>query len=347
MSPEQPEVAEIRPGDELDWAALETYLRGALDDLPPEPMAVRQFPRGRANLTYQLEFGPLRLVLRRPPFGATAPGAHDMKREYRILSRLWRVYPRAPRAYVFCEDTEVIGAPFAVQEYRSGGVVIFGGAPDDMAGLPDLGGRLSRAVAEALADLHTVDYVGAGLSDLGRPDGFVQRQLAGWRDRWRRVAASEISAQMERIADRLERETPQSSLKAIIHNDYKLDNCQFELGKPDRVVSVFDWDMATLGDPLIDVGITLAYWPYAQRQETLGLPPKDEFAGLYAERMGIEPEALRWYEAFAYWRTAVATQQLYDRFAKGDSHDDRLADAARNAAMFVERAGALLSGAAD
>jgi aminoglycoside phosphotransferase (APT) family kinase protein len=340
----QPELAPVRAGEDLDWGALEAYLRAHLDDLPSEPMRVQQFPRGSANLTYMLTFGELQLVLRRPPFGKTAPGAHDMGREYSILSRLWRPYPRAPRAYVLCEDAAVIGARFVVQEYRSGGVVIFGDAPDDMAGLPDLGQRLTRAMAEALADLHKVDYAAAGLSDLGRPEGFVERQLSGWRDRWSRVAASDYAAEMERVAERLQREMPTSSLSSLVHNDYKLDNCQFHPGAPDTVVSVFDWDMATIGDPFIDVGITLAYWNFVRRRESLGLPSKQVFAETYAAAMGIDAAAFRWYEAFAHWRTAVAVQQLFDRYARGDSHDDRLAESGRMVPVLAERAEATLDG---
>jgi aminoglycoside phosphotransferase (APT) family kinase protein len=340
------EVAEVRAGDALDWAALEAWLRAHLPDLPAQPMQVLQFPRGAANLTYRLAFGELRLVLRRPPFGKTAPGAHDMGREHSILSRLWSAYPRAPRAYAFCNDAAVIGAPFVVQAYRGGGVVIFGGAPDGMADLPDLGERLTQAMAEALADLHRVDYAAAGLADLGRPEAFVARQLAGWRDRWRRVASAENAALVERVADRLEGAMPVSAAAAVIHNDFKLDNCQFRPGDPDQVVSVFDWDMATLGDPLIDVGITLAYWSHMARDPSLGLPPKEAFARAYAARMGVDVEAIRWYEAFACWRTAVAVQQLYDRFLRGDSHDQRLAATGASIPRLAARAEAVLDGRA-
>ena len=340
------ETADVRAGEELDWPVLEGWLRSALPDLPAGPMAIVQFPRGRANLTYRLSFGERMLVLRRPPFGKTAPGAHDMAREYTILSKLWEPYNRAPRAFALCEDTSVIGAPFVVQDYRADGIVIFGEAPAGMAGLPDLGLRLATAMADALADLHRVDYRAAGLADLGRPEGFVSRQLAGWQDRWQRVASPDCSATMGQLADLLARNLPQAGRNAIIHNDYKLDNCQFAAGNPDRVVSVFDWDMATLGDPLIDVGITLAYWPHMSRAQSLGLPDKSVFARLYAERMDIDDSTLCWYEAFANWRTAVAVQQLYDRWLKGDSKDERLAGSGEAVTRMAERALAILGGRA-
>lgn len=338
------EVAPIRPGEELDWPALEAWVRAHVADVPSAPMGVAQFPRGMANLTYRLSFGDRMLVLRRPPFGKTAPGAHDMGREYAILSKLWRHWPQAPRAFALCDDPAILGAPFVVQEYRNKGVVIFGEAPPGMSGLPDLGLRLATAMADALSELHKVDYAAAGLADLGKPEGFVARQLMGWLDRWNRVASPDCTATMQQVADRLARELPASSQNAIVHNDFKLDNCQFRAADPDQVIAVFDWDMATLGDPLIDVGITLAYWGHMRRAKSLGLPEKETFACLYAQRMAIDVDVLRWYEGFANWRNAVAVQQLYDRWLKGDSKDDRLASSGKTVALLADRAAAVLEG---
>lgn len=340
----EPEVAPVRAGEALDWPALEARLRAELADLPADPMSVLQFPRGSANLTYRLSFGDLRLVLRRPPFGKTAPGAHDMGREHRILSRIWRAYPRAPRAYLLCEDVSVIGAPFVVQEYRGGGEVIFDQLPPGMVGLPDLGLRLTRAMADALADMHTIDIAAAGLSDLGKPEGFVARQMSGWRDRWARAAPAPSVPAMDRVADALEESRPATSAAALIHNDYKLNNCQFRPDDPDEVITVFDWDMATLGDPLIDVGILLNYWASMKTAPGLELPPKEAFAQMYADRAKLEVEALRWYEAFACWRMAITVQQLGNRYRQGDSHDERLAGIADRVPEFADRAAAILAG---
>ena len=340
-----PELAPVREGEALDWPALEARLRAELTELPAEPMSVLQFPRGGANLTYLLSFGEQRLVLRRPPFGKTAPGAHDMGREHKVLSRLWRAYPRAPRAFLFCEDVTVVGAPFVVQDYRGGGEVIFDVLPAAMAGLPDLGIRLAGGMAQALADLHAVDFASIGLSDLGRPEGFVARQMSGWRDRWRRAAPSPAVPAMDRLADALEASLPATSATAVIHNDFKLNNCQFRPDDPDEVIAVFDWDMATLGDPLIDVGIVLNYWASMKTAPGLELPPKEEFAQLYAERAGIELSALRWYEAFACWRMAITVQQLANRYLQGDSRDERLVRAGARVPEFADRAEAILLGA--
>jgi aminoglycoside phosphotransferase (APT) family kinase protein len=318
----------VRAGDELDWPALEAYVRAHLD-VPDVRMNVRQFSGGRANLTYQLCFGDVLLVLRRPPFGRLAPGAHDMSREYRVLSRLWQAYPRAPRALLFCDDERVIGAPFFVMEHRDG-VVIRDGIPAEMAHHADVGRRASLALVDAMAELHLIDPGAAGLADLGRPDGFVARQLEGWQRRWELVAPPKPPPAMALVQAKLARELPAPIRDSVIHNDLKLDNCQFDPHDPDRVVSIFDWDMATVGDPLIDLGILLAYL-YDDRGEPgagacgVAIASRHELVGRYAAAMGIEIGQLDWYEAFACWKTAVVVQQLADRHASGDAHDDRLA----------------------
>ncbi|MGF7234879.1 MAG: phosphotransferase family protein, partial [Frankia sp.] len=264
---EPPELAPVRPGEDLPWDRLAAYLRPRLTLLGlavDGQMDVRQFPNGSANLTYLLSFGGgtdgARVVLRRPPFGVIAPGAHDMRREHRVLSVLWREFDRAPRAYLLCDDHAVVGSDFVISEYRSG-VVIWAALPASMRGLPDAARLVGFATVDALADLHLVDPVACGLGALGRPDGYLARQVAGWRRRWELVATPDFDAEMTAAGERLERSRPASPRPTILHNDFKIDNCQFALGNPDRVASVFDWDMATLGDPLADLGTLLNYWP--------------------------------------------------------------------------------------
>ncbi|WP_007510165.1 MULTISPECIES: phosphotransferase family protein [Pseudofrankia] len=332
-----PELAPVRPGEELPWDQLVDYLVPRLAeqglDVPAE-LSVRQFPNGSANLTYLLSFGDVRLVLRRPPFGEIAPGAHDMRREYRVLSRLWQRYDRAPRAFLFCDDHDVVGSDFVVSEYRSG-VVIWGALPASMRGLPDAARRVGLATVDALADLHLVDPAGCGLGDLGRPEGYLTRQVTGWRHRWELVAAPDSDAAMTETGERLERTLPPSPVPAILHNDFKIDNCQFTLGEPDRVASVFDWDMATLGDPLADLATLLGYWPdpsdtpddhalHVPGLEALGLPTRAEIIERYAARTGADVSRISWYQTFASWRTAVVCQQLYHRYLRGDSTDERM-----------------------
>jgi aminoglycoside phosphotransferase (APT) family kinase protein len=326
------DAAPVRAGEHLDWDRLSLYLAPLLD--VSEPLEVLQFPNGSANLTYLLRFGDQRFVLRRPPFGEVAPGAHDMRREFRVLSRLWQSFDRAPRAYLFCDDHGVVGSDFVVIEYRSGDV-IWATWPSSMDGLPDVARRVAHALIDALADLHSVDPADCGLADLGRPDGYLQRQLKGWRTRWDLVATPEPDRVMRDAADALERSLPSASRTAILHNDYKLDNCQFVPGQPDRVHSIFDWDMATLGDPLTDVGSLLNYWPdpadspdapglYVPGMEFLGLPPRATLVERYASRTGFDIASIEWYEAFACWKTAVILQQLYMRYVRGETTDERM-----------------------
>ena len=351
---EAADAAKVRPGEDLDWPKVAAYLKAELPGLDGE-LQVLQFPNGSANLTYLLRFGDRPLVLRRPPFGRLAPGAHDMAREYRVLSRLWRAFPPAPRALLLCEDHSVVGATFFVMEFRSG-TVIWDEIPEPMRRHPDAARRVGFAVVGALASLHQVDYAGCGLADLGRPDGFVARQVRGWRNRWEAVAdgaAPVAQPLMREVADTLERTVPAPQRSAILHNDLKLDNCQFDPADPDRVHSVFDWDMATLGDPLVDVGILLNYWPdpadtpddrgmYPDGQETLGLPGHQEILAAYASATGLDLAGIGWYQAFACWKTAIVLQQLHDRYLRGETADERMATRGERVAELAARARRLL-----
>ncbi|ADP82069.1 phosphotransferase family protein [Pseudofrankia inefficax] len=343
-----PEVAPVRPGQELPWDQVREYLTPRLD--VEGPMEVLQFPNGSANLTYLVRFGDRRFVLRRPPFGVLAPGAHDMRREHRVLSRLWRVYDRAPRAFLFCEDTDVAGSHFLVSEYRPG-IVVWGTIPAELGGPAD-GRELGFATVDALADLHAVDPADCDLDRLGRPDGFLERQLSGWRDRWQRVAPWAEPAHddaMVAAADLLAARLPASATATLVHNDFKINNCQFAAGRPDRVASVFDWDMATLADPLVDLGTLLNYWPdpadtdddHAASDpglETLGLPTRAEVVDHYARRGVADPAAISWYESFACWRIAIIRQQLYARYARGETTDERMAERGAGVGMMSARA---------
>jgi aminoglycoside phosphotransferase (APT) family kinase protein len=357
------ETAPVRAGEQLDWAALEAYLRAEIGGLSG-PFSVLQFPNGSANLTYLVTVGATRLVVRRPPFGQLALGAHDMHREYRVLSRLGPAYPRAPRALAYCADPAVLGAHFLVSEYRPG-VVIWGRLPVPMAALPGAGRRVGFAVVDALADLHAVRPDDCGLADLGRPDGYLSRQLAGWRKRWAAVAPAggsgagtgtgTVTGTVERVADLLAASQPRSGPAAIVHNDFKIDNCQFHPADPDRVISVFDWDMATLGDPLVDLGTLLNYWPDpADRPgsglrvlpglDTLGLPTRHEVVARYAQRRGLALADVRWYEAYGCWKTLIILQQLYARWQRGETGDPRMAARGEQVVALADRALRLLDG---
>lgn len=349
----QPELAAVRHGEDLDWIRVETYLRANLPrDLDTTgAFEVLQFPNGAANLTYLVRLGELELVLRRPPFGTLAPGAHDMKREHKVLSRLWRFFDRAPRAFLFCDDPTVAGADFFVMERRHGEVVR-GILPESLRGAPDVGRRLATALIEAVADFHLLDPAQCGLADLGRPDGFVERQVRGWKKRWDLVADPDHDDVMNAAHSLLARNLPTPQRVSFVHNDLKLDNCMFASGDPDRVIAFFDWDMTTLGDPLVDLGTLLNYWPDPRDggaprgghpgMEKMGLPSRSEVTRLYAQRTGFDVADAPWYEAFAQWKTATVLQQLHYRWAVGDSTDPRMETIAARVPALADEAIRLL-----
>lgn len=315
-------------------------------------MTPLQFPGGSANLTYLLRFADTELVLRRPPFGVVAPGAHDMRREYRVLSRLWRVFDRAPQAYVFCDDHDVVGSDFVVMERRHGDVVR-DELPTSMVGLPEIGRRLGFALIDAMAELHLLDPADAGLGELGRPEGFAARQVAGWRTRWELVRPDDGPPLMDELPERLSSSVPAPTRVSIVHNDLKLDNCQFAPGQPDRVASIFDWDMTTLGEPLVDLGTLLNYWPDPADGPdeqwrghaglaAMGLPSRAEVLERYAARTSISVATADWYMAFAHWKTGVVIQQLHNRWLRGESTDPRMATIADRLPALAATASAVL-----
>lgn len=322
----------VRSGDELDWVGLERFLRQRLPELQGAFEAA-QFAGGSANLTYLVRFGEIELVLRRPPFGTIAPGAHDMKREYKVLSRLWQHLGLAPRAYVFCDDPSVVGSDFFVMERRRG-EVIRDEIPASMTHHDQVGRRLGFATIDAFADLHLLDPAACGLADLGKPDGFVERQVRGWTDRWSRVDELWEEPLMDQVAEVLARRLPASVEVSLVHNDPKLDNTMFAAEDPDHAIAIFDWDMTTVGDPLVDLGTLLNYWPdptdppgaWRGRDEsmrTFGLPTRDEVIAHYSARTGFDCSQARWYEAFAQWKTAVVVAQLHYRWRSGNSANPR------------------------
>lgn len=320
---------EVRKGEELNWDNLEKYLRENLAEMAQGEMKVAQFHGGHANLTYQLTFGSNELILRRPPFGKIAPGAHDMKREYRVLSKLYKVFPQAPRAYLFSDDENIIGSPFVVVEKKTG-VVVRTKLIDCFKSFENAEERLTTAMIKTTADLHKVNIEQAELSKLGRPEGFLERQLVGWAKRWELVKA-EGNQHMDEVYRLLSSSIPKSQAVSIIHNDIKLDNLQFQPDNPDMVSAVFDWDMATLGDPLVDIGSTLSYWVEPAFNDydmpvflSKTFPEKAFLINKYEEFTGFSMENIKWYEAFAYWKNAVVAAQLYQRYVNGQSTDERM-----------------------
>jgi aminoglycoside phosphotransferase (APT) family kinase protein len=330
----------VRPTEQLDWARLAPYLRERLPACgiagldPSREMEVAQFPGGHSNLTYLLRFGDAELVLRRPPFGPVAPTAHDVAREYRWLAAVHPLFPRAPRPYVLCDDLSVIESVFYVMERRHG-LVVRHDEPPALAGNRGARRRVSEALVDALADLHAIDIVANGLTGLGKPAGFVERQVRGWTERWHRSKTAEVP-EMEALAEWLRgRLPPDPPEPAIVHGDFKLDNVMLDPGDLSRIVAVFDWEMSALGDPLVDVGLLLAYWtrttPPVQRDalasvtDRPGWFTRDEIVERYAARTGRDVSALRFYETFAIFKIAVVIQQIFYRFVRGQTDDPRFA----------------------
>ncbi|HNB54191.1 MAG TPA: phosphotransferase family protein [Anaerolineales bacterium] len=323
----------IRSDEHLDEARLAEYLRGKLPDADGT-LAIRQFGGGAANLTYLLTFEHREFVLRRPPLGPVAPSAHDMAREYRVLSVLHQAFPPAPQAFHFCDDPAIIGAPFFVMERRKG-VVIRRTLLDEYQSIPEAPQRLSRALVDTLADFHAVDFHALGLSDLGKPDGFLSRQIEGWNKRWHGAKLHDLP-EMDAVYAWLRSNIPLTSEVTLVHNDYKLDNVMLAPTDPGRVVAVFDWDMCTLGDPLSDLGALLTYWtgpedpPLMQEIARTFMPVGDsrfftrtELVACYAERSGRDVSNVRFYHVLGLFRLAVIIAQIYIRYFRGQTKDQR------------------------
>lgn len=315
----------VRPGEELPRDALIAWLAGRLPGA--EALVIEQFPSGHSNLTYLLRTAMGEWVLRRPPVGPVAPRAHDMVREARVLQAIHPHFPPAPAVVAVCQDPEVIGAPFFVMERRRG-VVVRHGLPPEYAALPDVPSRISRTLIDGLAQLHVIDVVATGLVSLGRPAGFLERQVTGWSERWHR-AHPEPHDGMDRVIAWLGAEQPVPQAITVVHNDYKLDNVMLDAADPGRLVAVLDWEMTTVGDPLADLGLTLTYWCLAEARQVAGMDAMDgwwdreQMVARYAERTGFDVGALPWYEVLGIFKLTVIIQQIYARYLLGQTRDPR------------------------
>jgi aminoglycoside phosphotransferase (APT) family kinase protein len=329
----EPETVPVRPEAVLDHEAVSRFLRGQLPQTEG-PLEIAQFAGGHANLTYLVRFGEHEYVLRRPPSGPVAAGAHDMAREYRVLSALWRVFPPASRPYCFCEDANVLGAPFFVMERRRG-LVIHKDMPPAYLSRPDLSRRVSEALVDTLVTLHAINYKAVGLETLGKPQGFIERQVTNWLKRWERAHMFPVPL-LDEVGRWLLAHVPRSQAPTLLHNDYKLDNVMVDPDDMAHIVALFDWDQCTVGDPLVDLGLLLNYWTQAddtpgrqslaQAPTTLpGFYTRAELVHRYATRSGRDVEAIPFYETFALWKTAIVVMQLFVLYKNGQLKDERLA----------------------
>jgi aminoglycoside phosphotransferase (APT) family kinase protein len=315
------DAAAVRAGEELDLEALSAYLGGQIE--------IAQFPGGHSNLTYLLRVDNREYVLRRPPLGPIAPRAHDMVREARVLQAVQPHFPPAPKVFAVCDNPAVIGVPFFVMERRQG-AILRDHVPPELAAHADHPRRISRAFVDCLVQLHSVDVEKHGLAALGKPEGFVARQVKGWSERWER-ARTEPSPEMDRVMAWLAAGIPPSGRPTLVHNDFKLDNVMIDPSSPDRIEAVLDWELATVGDPLCDLGLTLCYWsstqvPGAGTHAITSAPgwySRDEFVAHYADKTGRDLSALPWHEVFGVFKLAVILQQIYFRFWRGQTSDER------------------------
>jgi aminoglycoside phosphotransferase (APT) family kinase protein len=328
------ETINVREGEAFNLEAVESYLRAHVEDVPEGELEVSQFPSGASNLTYLLKVGDWEGVLRRPPLGPVPPKAHDMGRESGILAKLNAVYPLAPKPYFFCEDESVIGAPFYVMERRTG-VVLDDSFPDGVEPEGELCRGISRTVVDTLVELHAVDVKEAGLGALGKPAGFLQRQTEGWISRYEKAKTEEIR-EVEPLTKWLASDVPESPPPAIIHNDYKLNNLVLDPEDLTQVRAVLDWEMATVGDPLFDLAVSLSYWIEADDPEELkavmptvtatpGFMTRKELIDRYAEESGRDLSEMHWYVVFGYFKLAGILQQIYARWKNGQTTDERFA----------------------
>ncbi|MDB2444886.1 phosphotransferase family protein [Gammaproteobacteria bacterium] len=324
----------IRDGEELDLEALKQHLEPILGTSVAR-LQINQFPGGFSNLTYLLSNGSEKWVLRRPPFGSQVKSAHDMSREFKILSAIKDVFPYGPKPVHFCEDSGVLGCDFYLMTYIEG-LVIRRDYPVGLELSPDQVREQLLNFFDVLSALHSVDLAEAGLNNFGRPEGYVQRQVDGWCKRWEGAVtkdAVDCDVTMQWLHDNLPRDSGKAS---VIHNDYKMDNVIFSLENPLELIGVLDWEMATVGDPVMDLGCTLGYWTQmddpdffreyrAMPSDVKGAPTRSEIVSRFQERTGVSVGHFPFYFCFGLFRLAVIVQQIYYRFYHGHTGDQRFA----------------------
>ena len=320
----------VRPGEELDAETLSACLRSRLPNADA-PLEITQFPSGYSNLTYLLRCGANEWVLRRPPRGSKVKAAHDMAREYRILEALHPVYPRAPKPLVYCDDPDLLGAPFYIME-RIPGVILRGKRPKDLDVAPELARACCASLVTGLAELHALDYAAIGLSDLRREGAFVARNVTGWIDRYRGSETDDIPA-MNDAATWLQEHCPPDAGAVLIHNDFKFDNLVLDPNDWTRIIGVLDWEMSSIGDPFMDLGVALSYWLEPNDMDLGAIPcfltrvpgamTRREVADCYMERTGRNTDHLPFYYAYGLFKLAVIAQQIYYRHKQGLTKDPR------------------------
>jgi aminoglycoside phosphotransferase (APT) family kinase protein len=344
------DTAPLRPGEELNLAALAECLRGKIEGVE-RGITVEQFPCGHSNLTYLLRIAGREYVLRRGPLGPVAPKAHDMTREFRVLQMVHPHFPEAPEVFYLCENATTLGAVFFIMERRHG-LILRDDIPPQLAKLPNYPQLASEAFIDCLVRLHAIDISETGLTALGKAEGFLERQVRGWADRWNRAKMDDAS-EMDRVIQWLIDRMPSSPAPTLVHNDYKLDNVMLAVESGVGIEAVLDWEMATVGDPLADLGLTLCYWAWADAPQlgAGGVPAltsqpgwysRDQLVQRYGELTGRDLSHIGYYEVLGVFKLAVILQQIYQRFRRGQTQDTRFQSFGQRVRELVELAASLV-----
>ena len=342
------ELIDVRKDEQLDLENLRQYLKNILK-LEFNNLATLQFSGGHANLTYLLKLDKKEYVLRRPPLGPVAPSSHDMYREHRVQSSLNTLFPLAPKSLYFCNDETIIGSKFHIIERRNGFVVRKQLDPY-ISPTKDNLRKISFKIIDVLADLHKINPDEVGLGDLGKPDGFILRQLNGWEERWKKsTEETDLNSKFDKLISYLRSTLPQPQTVTILHNDFKLDNIMWSNADPFDPIAVFDWDMCTRGDPLMDLGHMLNYWIDETDNEDCKLitsmpvdkilyPTRKDIVDYYSRKTGFNVENINWYYAFGAFKLAVILQQIFYRYQKGQTQDERFSNFGKRIDALINRA---------
>ena len=348
MAQIEQELTDVRKDEQLDLENLSFYLKNNLK-FQYDNLDSLQFSGGHANLTYLLKLDDKEYVLRRPPLGPVAPSSHDMYREHRVQSSLNALFPLAPKSLYFCDDETVIGSKFHIIERRNGFVIRKQFEPYISPSKKNLR-KISFKIIDVLSDLHKIKPDEVGLGDLGKPEGFVLRQLNGWEERWKKsTEETDLNSKFDKLISYLRSTLPQPQTVTILHNDFKLDNIMWSNADPFDPIAVFDWDMCTRGDPLMDLGHMLNYWIDETDNEDCKLitsmpvdkilyPTRKEIVDYYSKKTGFNVENINWYYAFGAFKLAVILQQIFYRYKKGQTQDERFSNFGKRIDALINRA---------
>lgn len=349
------EAGRVRDSESFEAERIRPFLRSQIADLSDGPIEIRQYPGGASNLTYLLKIGPREMILRRPPAGTKPKSGHDMAREFHALTRLHPHYP-CPRPLGFCADESLIGSNFYVMD-RIAGVILRRDLPPGFADAPEQAHRLCRDLIDLQIRLHTLDFAAIGLSEFGKPEGYVERQVSGWSERFRKARTDDVPDYESVMAWLKDRQPPDSIRSGIIHNDFRFDNVVFAPEESHPIIGVLDWEMSTLGDPLMDLGCSLAYWVEAsdpapmqalrmQPSHLPGMMTRAEIVDYYASRTGREIADFSFYYGFGVFRLAVIAQQIYYRWKLGQSRNPRFENFGTFVTVLFETATRAMHGSA-